>query len=126
MMNVRRCCQTKLLMARADAEASSRLLPSIYRSPANLSRFRSQLAALAICSIAAWCLAIGALLWYLRRMLAEDLLAGEPTDADSIGLPLVSVGILLGVILLLVNLAYAALLVRRRRARLQASSRNAA
>ena len=89
-------------------------------------RLWPRLAALAICSVAVWSAAMGTLLWYLRRMLADDARAGEPTDADSIGLPLVSVGILLAVALLLANLACAAVLARRRRALLQATATDAA
>jgi hypothetical protein len=81
----------------------------VYRGP-----LWPRLAAHAAGSAVLWLVAVGAVLLYARRMFDEDVRIGAPTDANSIGLPLLSFAIFLAVVLLAANLVIAAILVRRR------------
>ena len=69
---------------------------------------------LAVASVALWATCVSAVWWYLQRMLAEDVRAGAPTNADSIGLPLISFAILLAIVMLLANVGITLFLLRRR------------
>lgn len=66
-------------------------------------------------SIGAWLVVLGLISWALRRMLEDDARAGASTDADSIGLPLATFGLLLALVLLAVSAGGAALGAHRAR-----------
>ena len=73
------------------------------------------LATFAAVSIALWTVAMAAAHWYLRRMQPEEARALAVTDADSIGLPLLALALLLAGVVALANVVMAVLLLRRRR-----------
>ena len=85
-----------------------------------------RLAAYAAGSAVVWVVAVGAVLLYARRMFDDDVRLGAPTDADSLGLPILSLAVLLAVVLLAANLVAAAILIRRRRTQGDPVSRPAA
>ena len=68
--------------------------------------------------MAVWAALVGVAGWYLRREQPADLRTLPLTDPDSIGLPLVAVGVLVAGLLVVANAAAAAaVLWRRRRSR---------
>lgn len=77
-------------------------------------RLAPRLAAYAFGSILLWGATVAAAYWYLRRTLPAEARALQLTHADSIGLPLLSLALLLAGILLVANLVAAVVLVRRR------------
>jgi nitrate reductase gamma subunit len=85
-----------------------------------------RLAAYAAGSAVIWIVAIGAVVLYTRRMFDDDVRLGAPTDADSLGLPILSLAVLLAIVLLAANLVVAGILIRRRRTQSDLVSRPAA
>jgi len=83
------------------------------------SPIRSRLARFAAVSVTLWLAILAAAWWYLARANARTAAAtGLPiTDADSIGLPLVALGVWLAIALLVLNAAVAAVLILRRERR---------
>jgi hypothetical protein len=76
-------------------------------------------------SVVLWVVAVAAAYWFLRAMNEADLRAGGTTDADSIGLPLMSFAILLAGVLTVANLALMAVAAWRRRRSRRVESRPA-
>ncbi|MFL5562978.1 MAG: hypothetical protein ACJ79K_16015 [Gemmatimonadaceae bacterium] len=91
---------------------------------ADQHRLWPRLAAYAGLSVLLWAGAVGALWWYLQRMVAEDYRTGARTSTggDSIAVPLFSVAILVAGILIVANAVVAAVLLWRRRARSRSAS----
>ena len=75
-----------------------------------------RLAAYAAGSVVLWVAAVGAAYWHLRRGLPAEVRALPVTHADSIGLPLLAVSLLVAAVLVVANLVVAFVLLRRRRA----------
>lgn len=75
----------------------------------------TRLARYGAASLLLWIVALGAAYLYLRGTLPPDARALPLTHADSIGLPLVSLALLLAAVLIVANLVAAGVLLRRRR-----------
>jgi hypothetical protein len=77
-------------------------------------RLATRLVTHAAASLVLWIAAVGGGYWYLRRMLPEEARALPLTHADSIGLPLLSLAMLVAAILVLANLVGVTVFLRRR------------